>query len=786
MLTLFPWILPVVQVEKPGLLFEAQDAERRLVQAVPAPNFALGENESLHPRLSPAFRATWRGFLKIARPGRYVFSGQARVRVAGRDAAEGPIELGPGLHELRVEFVREPGRPARLLLEWESDHFRREPVPSSAFVRFEDPPEDEILAERGRDWAGELGCVNCHRADPAGFALRRGPDLSHVGSRTNVRWLARWLEDPRAFRPSTAMPALLSRQEAADVAAFLAELGDPRPAPPMPPPDPARAVRGRELFEKIGCAQCHAGAGGVSLEGLGSKYEPGALRVYLMDPLKVNPAGRMPSLFLNAEEAALLAEHLTASRSLTFEAAPPAGDAARGRGLVETRGCLSCHPLGGAENRSRAPDLALLVEGRGCLAPEPPAGLPRYDLGAERRRALGAFLNSFKRSPDRSAAPVHAFHQIVRAYRCAACHAIHDSTPTGLEAYPPPLTDAGLKLRPAWIEAVLLGGKRIRPWMELRMPHFGEGVRRIAAALPAAAGAGPEDPPRIPTPAEVREGVRQIGRGRGGLSCITCHDFKGHASLGTRGPDMVEMYARLREEWFRRWMRDPIRIQPGTSMPNFFASVPEAEAERAIDLLWACLAAGRDIPLPEGLETAHTHLVGVHETPVVLRTYLPEASPAAIAVGLPGGISYCFDADECRLRYAWRGDFLDMTPAWSGRGGLPAIPAGKRFYTAPDGFPLRFGGRPPGRPRFRGYALVQGHPEFRYEVDGIEIRQRVSVLASGFLISFELSPTPQRVEFRIGRPAGVRITPLEGTVEGEWLRLGAAAAFSLKIEREEK
>jgi hypothetical protein len=247
---------------------------------------------------------------------------------------------------------------------------------------------------------------------------------------------------------------------------------------------------------------------------------------------------------------------------------------------------------------------------------------------------------------------------------------------------------------------------------------------------------------------------------------------------------MVEMYARLREEWFRRWMRDPIRLQPGTSMPNFFASVPEAEAERAIDLLWACLAAGREMPLPEGIEAAHAHLVVVRETPVVLRTYLPDASPAAIAVGLPGGISYCFDAETCALRYAWSGDFLDMTPAWNGRGGLPALPGGRRFYTAPEGFPFRFGGRSAERPRFRGYAIVGGRPEFRYEAAGVEIRQRVWALPEGLVLSFTLSGAPESVDFRIGRPAGVRIAPSAGTVDGEWLRLGAATSFDLKIEKE--
>ena len=47
-------------------------------------------------------------------------------------------------------------------------------------------------------------------------------------------------------------------------------------------------------------------------------------------------------------------------------------------------------------------------------------------------------------------------------------------------------------------------------------------------------------------------------------------------------------------------------------------------------------------------------VVEVGDTPVVCRVYLEGASSRAIAVGLPeklGGISYAFDATECRLLY---------------------------------------------------------------------------------------------------------------------------------------
>ena len=41
----------------------------------------------------------------------------------------------------------------------------------------------------------------------------------------------------------------------------------------------------------------------------------------------------------------------------------------------------------------------------------------------------------------------------------------------------------------------------------------------------------------------------------------------------------------------------------------------------------------------------------------------------SIAVGMPGDVSYAFDAATCVLRAAWKGGFIDVKSDWSGRGG---------------------------------------------------------------------------------------------------------------------
>jgi cytochrome c oxidase subunit II len=67
------------------------------------------------------------------------------------------------------------------------------------------------VVERGRAVFKNKGCHGCHTIEKVGTPI--GPDLSHVGAKYSAAYLARWLRDPSAQRPSTHMPVL----ELADV-----------------------------------------------------------------------------------------------------------------------------------------------------------------------------------------------------------------------------------------------------------------------------------------------------------------------------------------------------------------------------------------------------------------------------------------------------------------------------------------------------------------------------------------------------------------------------------------
>ncbi|MDP6794846.1 MAG: plastocyanin/azurin family copper-binding protein [Verrucomicrobiota bacterium] len=119
-----------------------------------------------------------------------------------------------------------------------------------------------------------------------------------------------------------------------------------------------------------------------------------------------------------------------------------------------------------------------------------------------------------------------------------------------------------------------------------------------------------------------------------------------------------------------------------------------------------------------------------HRRPLMYRIFMPDASPAAIAVALPHGISYCWDAGTCHLRYAWIGGFIDPMPVWKGNGNGLAEIIGTRFYSAPKDCPIRVDGALY-TVRFKGYRKIEGHPEFHYTVSNLDIYERITALPDG-------------------------------------------------------
>jgi mono/diheme cytochrome c family protein len=798
-----------------GLLTTHKDTAKPSVEVMrlePTVALSLKANESPHPRLRADSGSTvWVGYLNLLREGDYRFPaylrGSLKVTVAGKvvfDAEakeagavlkEGAVtKLEAGVHSFQASFTRLPGL-ARAELLWQGPGFRREPLAFDALghVRERNPgilklDRDERI-EMGKVLVEESGCVRCHQPNEKdllarGLATHQGPDLSKVGARVHRDWLERWLQSPKHERPATVMPEMFpageeGRTERYAVADFLSSLGGPIKGNARV--DKGAASRGEKLYNSLGCIACHENR---SLENkepapkpkpkedeeapkpqvlyqkakiyplgeIGNKTSPQKLAEFLVNPLAINPSGRMPHLLLKGNEANDLAWflHRTTIKNLddakkipsaenriaAFKKVESRADELAnfkklsekeqfldlGKRLVIAKSCNNCHtiapqgkPFAEIHANASLDDVKKPAkQTAGCLANDSKGrgNAPWFGFGAEQRGEIRAFLTHGLTGAGLPAPAYEARRQLER-FNCLACHGRdgegglsqdhvnllrrYEKTENAESLLPPPLTGVAHKLRPSWFREVLVNSARARPWMGLRMPQFGEAnVGKLHEGIISMEGTESDDSePKISLNAAKLAAGRALV-GKSAFGCISCHDIAGIANTGTRGPDMATQNKRVRYDWYLRWLEQPQRMSPGTRMPNVFTdgkslmdTILGGKANAQAEAMWAYLSLGPGLPLPEGVEIArHGYELIPDKKPYILRTFMPEAGAKAIAVGFPGGVSLAFDANAARLAYGWSGRFLDASPVWADRGGNPAKVLGERFWRSPAGCPV--------------------------------------------------------------------------------------------------
>lgn len=202
------------------------------------------------------------------------------------------------------------------------------------------------------------------------------------------------------------------------------------------------------------------------------------------------------------------------------------------------------------------------------------------------------------------------------------------------------------------------------------------------------------------------------------INCSACH----LPQKMLVGPSLVEISTLYREkpEDFVAWCLKPGKKRKEAVQMPAMAHVPEA------DLL---KIHAHILKAAEGLEeeavTQGDVFADRSEGLKVQRIFMPQAGPAAIAVRLGNGYSLCWDAGECRLRYAWKGEFIDGYSYWKGNGnGLAKIrKEGELHVEELVEHPLA--DFDPAQVKFRGYRFNKtlGEVVFRYEIAGVKVEE---------------------------------------------------------------
>lgn len=181
-------------------------------------------------------------------------------------------------------------------------------------------------AAKGELLLGELGCVQCHQASEtvqSRLSSPQAPDLSKVGSRVTPQWLSNYLNDPHGVKPGSKMPDIFHAsdpQAKAGAIRFLVDFLASQDGPIQPSKlggTENTAARGKQLFNTVGCAACHApeGVDGIQtpvvpLPDMAAKTTVDQLMAFLLNPSEHRPSGRMPNLGLDEDEARAISVYL--------------------------------------------------------------------------------------------------------------------------------------------------------------------------------------------------------------------------------------------------------------------------------------------------------------------------------------------------------------------------------------------------------------------------------------------------------------------------------------------
>lgn len=633
----------------------------------------------------------------------------------------------------------------------------------------EDP--DEHVVEGGLLLLGELNCTACHAVPEAWkerLAAKQGPDLSGVGSRLDADALWLMIRSPQHRKKGTQMPGLFAGEEgdAEKVEAlteYLSSLKQPLPEMPKGKPE-----SGKLLYHQVGCVACHepatdyrppsvAADTDVEKPGLASvpialadDYNEQALAHFLADPLHYRPSGRMPSMRLTAQEAADIAAYLHTGRppEKTNERAAlqiPKQSVETGRQVFVQQGCTACHVTEPDSIGRVFKPLGELAINRGCLAEKQSSGIPRYDLSELQKRALRLALAALKSPPQQQTALQKIDWQMSRL-NCYSCHdrdgkggpedpraAYFGANDPGAESLgefahlPPMLDGVGRKITGEWLKKIFWGdGGGVRPYMNARMPNFGEAQTEALVGWMAEADK-PEKPVSIDVSGLQKHHRAEAGRqlmGSKGLACIACHGLKDKKSLGPPVIRLTHTVERLKPEYFKELLLNPQVTQKGTMMPPMF--VGRKKADQEIESIWTYLRELDGQSLPEGLLSTEDFELKPEKIgkPVVFRSFIEGAGSHAIGVGFPEGVHAAFDAVECAWRVVWRGRFLDAMSNWQSREMQPIKPLG----TDVKSLPLESRDRPD----FQGYRIDKaGMPTMLYSIGGKAVEDRIEVSKDG-------------------------------------------------------
>jgi hypothetical protein len=147
---------------------------------------------------------------------------------------------------------------------------------------------------------------------------------------------------------------------------------------------------------------------------------------------------------------------------------------------------------------------------------------------------------------------------------------------------PPPLHNEGEKVQTNWLHDFLMDPTPIRPAVVLRMPNFHMSSDEASKLVDYFAAKSSSEFPYEYNSRQRTSYLSDLEKGHPALLndsmkivtdgnyCVKCHsvgDYQVKGATKTAGPNLDQVYRRLRPEYVHRWVANPQRILPYTGMP---------------------------------------------------------------------------------------------------------------------------------------------------------------------------------------------------------------------------
>jgi len=176
-----------------------------------------------------------------------------------------------------------------------------------------------------------------------------------------------------------------------------------------------------------------------------------------------------------------------------------------------------------------------------------------------------------------------------------------------------------------------------------------------------------------------------------GFSCINCHYVGRQSPSGeSRAPDMTMMTQRVSRDWFHRWLANPARVIPSTTMPAFDVPATKIAHEDLLvqkETMWQYLrrTPGNRIAKDLASGSVAVQVAGLRPSVIQGRVLGYVGACRGLAIGMSNRNSLAFDWERMVWRAHWKGGFVNE----AGRHGAQQWwePAGTQVWTSADNSP---------------------------------------------------------------------------------------------------